>query len=57
MTFAEDTAQGFSGDQVDQTPNGHYTVAGVLAGDSVPETAANPPAARLEATNPLVLDL
>jgi hypothetical protein len=57
MTFSQDTEQGFSGDQVDQTPNGHYTVAGVVAGDSVPETAADPPVARREATNPLVLDL
>jgi hypothetical protein len=57
MTFASDTEQGFAGDQVDQTPNGHYTVAGVLAGDSVPETAADPAVAHREATNPLVLDL
>ena len=55
MGFEEDMAQGFAGVQVDLTPTEHYTVLGVAAGESVPETAADPPAARLEATNPLVL--
>lgn len=32
------TEQGFIGDEVDQTPNDHYTVAGVLAGKPTPET-------------------
>jgi hypothetical protein len=55
MGFDQDLEQGFAGVQVDLTPIEHYTVLGVAAGESVPETAADPPAARLEATNPLVL--
>jgi len=31
--------QGFRGVKVDETPNSHYTVAGVLAGKPTPETA------------------
>jgi hypothetical protein len=55
MGFDQDMAQGFAGVEVDLTPTEHYTVPGVVAGEAVPELAADPPAARREATNPLVL--
>lgn len=32
--------RGYEGTQADETPNENYTVAGVLAGKSVPETQA-----------------
>jgi hypothetical protein len=32
------TERGFIGNEVDTTPNEHYTVAGVLAGKPTPET-------------------
>lgn len=38
-TFDVETGQGFRGVEVDQTPNEHYTLAGVLAGKPTPETA------------------
>lgn len=41
---------GFRGVEVDKTPNHAYTVAGVLAGEPVPEAAADPAAARREAS-------
>ena len=53
MGYDQDMAQGFAGVQVDLTPSEHYTVAGVIAGESVPETAADPAAAHRDATNPL----
>lgn len=34
----EITAKGFRGDKIDETPNSAYTVAGVTAGASTPET-------------------
>ena len=34
-----DTGPGYRGKQRDETPNEHYTVAGVLAGKPTPETA------------------
>lgn len=34
-----DTGPGFRGKQRDETPNEHYTVAGVTAGKPTPETA------------------
>lgn len=37
---AETEEKGYFGLQVDQTPNENYTVAGVLAGKSTPETEA-----------------
>lgn len=46
----KETEQGFRGVEVDQTPNENYTVAGVLAGKNVPEAAADPVAARREAS-------
>lgn len=36
------TDQGFSGVEVDSTPNENYTVAGVLAGKPTPETTREP---------------
>jgi|GEM_PF-2721763 len=33
-----ETDQGFSGVEVDQTPNSAYTVGGVIAGEETPET-------------------
>lgn len=42
--------RGLRGDEVDKTPNRAYTVAGVVAGDPVPEAAADPVAARREAS-------
>lgn len=33
-----ETEQGFRGVEVDATPNEHYTVAGVTAGQPTPET-------------------
>lgn len=33
-----ETEQGFRGVETDDTPNEHYTVAGVTAGKPVPET-------------------
>jgi hypothetical protein len=36
----EITEQGFRGTEVDQTPNEHYTLAGVIAGKPTPETDA-----------------
>jgi hypothetical protein len=46
-----ETEQGFRGVKVDQTDDHAYTVAGVVAGEPVPEAAADPVAARREATN------
>lgn len=43
--------QGFSGVEVDGTPNENYTVKGVTSGAKVPEAAADPVAARREASN------
>ncbi len=37
----EETSKGFHGDEVDPTPNEHYTVEGVLAGKPTPETDAD----------------
>lgn len=34
----EETEQGFRGVEVDETPNEHYTVEGVLAGKPTPES-------------------
>lgn len=34
----KETDKGLHGDEVDQTPNEHYTVGGVLAGKPTPET-------------------
>jgi hypothetical protein len=45
-----ETERGFRGVEVDTTDNHAYTVAGVLAGEPVPETAADPAAAHREAT-------
>ena len=42
----EASERGLVGDEVDPTPNEHYTVAGVVAGKPVPETD---PDARAEA--------
>lgn len=47
----EETEQGFRGVEVDTTPNHAYTVAGVVAGEPVPEAAADPVAARREASS------
>lgn len=46
-----ETDRGFRGVEVDHTPNHAYTVAGVLAGEDVPEAAADPVAARLKASS------
>lgn len=48
----QETEQGFRGTEVDMTPNSAYTVQGRLAGDDVPEAAADKAAAIREATNP-----
>jgi hypothetical protein len=48
----QETEQGFRGIEVDMTPNSAYTVKGVTSGEDVPEAAADPVAARREATNP-----
>lgn len=48
---ATETDQGFRGNEIDSTPNENYTVKGVLAGKPVPETAADPVAARREAAS------
>ena len=45
-----ETEQGFIGTEVDKTPNHAYTVAGVLAGEPVPEAEADPVAARRAAS-------
>lgn len=34
----EEVEQGFRGVEVDETPNDHYTVEGVLAGKPTPES-------------------
>lgn len=47
---AEETDRGFRGVEVDQTPNSAYTVQGQLGGEKVPEAAADPVAARREAS-------
>lgn len=47
----QEAEQGFRGVEVDGTPNENYTVAGVIAGKPVPEAAADPVAARREASN------
>jgi hypothetical protein len=44
-----ETERGLRGEEVDSTPNEHYTVAGVLADKPVPETAEDPAEARREA--------
>ncbi len=46
----QETEQGFRGVEVDQTPNENYTVAGQAKGADVPEAAADPVAARREAS-------
>lgn len=46
----EETEQGFRGVETDKTPNEAYTVAGQLKGAEVPEAAADPVAARREAS-------
>ncbi len=46
-----ETEQGFRGVEVDTTPNHAYTVAGALAGEATPEAAADPTAARHEASS------
>ncbi len=46
----EATEKGFYGIEVDQTPNSAYTVGGVVAGEPVPEAAADPVVARREAS-------
>lgn len=46
----EETEKGYRGVEVDKTPNHAYTVEGVLAGEPVPEAEADPPAARLKAS-------
>ncbi len=46
------TERGYFGVEVDMTDNTNYTVAGVTSGKPVPEAAADPVAARREATNP-----
>jgi hypothetical protein len=38
QTVDEEQAQGFRGTKVDPTPDENYTVAGVTAGKSTPET-------------------
>jgi hypothetical protein len=43
--------QGFTGTETDTTPNENYTVEGVVAGKPVPEAAADPVAARREASS------
>ena len=50
-TVDEETEQGFRGVEVDTTDNHAYTVAGVTAGEQVPEAAADPVAARREAAS------
>ncbi len=45
-----ETEQGYRGSVVDQTPNHAYTVTGQLAGEPVPEAAADPTAARKAAS-------
>jgi hypothetical protein len=47
-----ETDQGYRGVKIDQTPDEHYTVEGVTSGKPTPEMAADPVAARREATNP-----
>ena len=47
---AEESEQGFRGVKVDQTPDSAYTVQGQLGGEVVPEAAADPVAARREAS-------
>ena len=37
-----EAASGFAGDEVDSTPNEHYTVSGVTAGKPTPETERKP---------------
>jgi hypothetical protein len=44
-----ETDRGLRGVEVDSTPNENYTVAGVTAGKSVPETADDPAEARRDA--------
>ncbi len=46
-----ETEQGFRGVKIDTTDNHAYTVAGVLAGEKTPEAAADPTAARHEASS------
>lgn len=48
--FDKEQEQGFYGVEVDQTPNENYTVKGVTSGAKVPEAAADPVAARREAS-------
>jgi len=47
----KETEQGFRGIKVDQTDDHAYTVAGVVAGEDVPEAAADPVQARRDASN------
>ena len=49
-TVDEVNEQGFRGTEVDKTDNHAYTVAGVTAGEPVPEAEADPVAARKEAS-------
>jgi hypothetical protein len=48
----QETEQGFRGVEVDRTDNRAYTVAGQAEGAEVPEAAADPVAARREASTP-----
>lgn len=45
-----ETEQGYRGVKVDTTPDHAYTIQGVLAGEPVPEAAADPVQARRDAT-------
>lgn len=47
----QETEKGFRGIEIDETPNENYTVQGQGAGKDVPEAAADPVAARAEASN------
>ncbi len=47
----QETEQGFRCTETDSTPNVNYSVEGVLKGLPVPEAAADPTAARREASN------
>ncbi len=46
-----ETEKGYRGSVADSTPNHAYTVAGQLAGEPVPEVAADPAAARQAAAS------
>lgn len=52
----EETEQGFRGVEVDKVDNHAYTVAGVTAGEWVPEMEADPVQARRDAAKPKASD-